>query len=206
MAGVPYTPPKECEDSVEFFKRMEFIDKKVSEILNRTHQLQSSRVNQTRKDMEPLSIGSEVWYRRPENSGEKLDSRWIGPGLVRAREGDKSYVIEIKPGLEMKAHRSFLKLYNEPKISGKGVPLYYYRRTEKIEDSMPDEWEVEKILRHRKINGKWEFLTKWVGYEPGEETWEPVQNFVHRFSAELVRYCNSRKISVYLMKELQKTL
>jgi hypothetical protein len=35
-----------------------------------------------------------------------LDSRWIGPAVVRAREGERSYVIEIKEGVEMKAHRS----------------------------------------------------------------------------------------------------
>ena len=71
---------------------------------------------------------------------------------------------------------------------------------------MPDEWEVEKIISHRKRNGEWEFLTKWVGYEPGKESWEPVKNFIHRFSGELVRYCNINKIPVDLMKELQKCL
>jgi hypothetical protein len=184
---------------------MEFIDKKVSKILNHIHQVQSNRVNQTRKEMESLQIGSQVWYRRPENSGEKIDSRWIGPGLIKAREGDHSYIIEIKPGKEMKAHRSFLKLYNEPKIFGKGIPLYFFRRTEKIEDALPDEFEVERILAHRKKDGEWKFLTKWAGYEPGEETWEPVKNFIHRYSSELIRYCNAQKIQIDLMKELQKS-
>jgi hypothetical protein len=205
LAGIPYTPPKECEDAQQFFKRMEFIDKKVSKILNHIHQVQSNRVNQTRKEMESLQIGSQVWYRRPENSGDKIDSRWIGPGLIKAREGDHSYIIEIKPGKEMKAHRSFLKLYNEPKIFGKGIPLYFFRRTEKIEDALPDEFEVERILAHRKKDGEWKFLTKWAGYEPGEETWEPVKNFIHRYSSELIRYCNAQKIQIDLMKELQKS-
>jgi len=65
-------------------------------------------------------VGAKVWYKRPENSGEKTDSRWIGPGIVKAREGERSYLIEIKPGMEMKAHRSFLKIYNEPLVEGRG--------------------------------------------------------------------------------------
>ena len=65
------------------------------------------------------------------------------------------------------------------KFLAKVFPCTIKGERKKIEDFMPDEWEVEKILRHRKINGKWEFLTKWVGYEPGEETWEPVQNVIH---------------------------
>jgi len=105
-----------------------------------------------------LKVGDQVWYKRPENSGEKLDSRWIGPGVVKAREGKRSYLIKIKPGFEMKAHRSFLKLYNEPQVAGRGVPLFYFKRTEPEEGAMPDEWQVEKILAHRKRGGEWEFF------------------------------------------------
>jgi hypothetical protein len=80
----------------------------------------------------------------------------------------------------------------------------FYKRTEKEEEAMPDEWEVEKILRHRLgKNGKWEFLTKWVGYEEGEETWEPMGNFIHRFSGEFVKYCRGKKLKVDLLGELE---
>ena len=206
MAGIPYTPPRECEDAQKFFHRMNEIDLQVAEILNRTHKTQAERINKNRKELPPFQPGETIWYKRPENSGEKLDSRWIGPGVVKAREGDRSYVIEIKPGVEMKAHRSFLKKYAEPEVFGRGVPLYYFRRTEKEEEAMPDEWEVEKIPAHRKNKGEWEFLTKWVGYADGEETWEPAKNFIHRISGELIRYCNSKRVNLDWPKELQKCL
>ena len=192
LAGLPYTPAKECEDAQQFFRRMGEIDQKVADALNRAHSAQAQRINQGRKEMQPFKIGDVVWYRRPENSGEKLDSRWIGPAIVKAREGEHSYVIEIKSGMEMKAHRSFLKPYNEPQVHGKGVPLFFYKRTEKEEEAMPDEWEVEKILGHRIKNGQWEFLTRWAGFAEGEETWEPTKNFLHRINGDILKYCANK--------------
>ena len=206
MAGIPYAPAKECEDALQFFNRMSEIDQKVAEVLNKIHGAQAQRINQGRKDMAPLKVGDKIWYKRPENSGEKIDSRWIGPGVVKAREGERSYIIEIKPGVEMKAHRSFLKIYNEPQVQGRGVPLYYHKRTENDEDAQPDEWEVEKIIAHRKKGNDWEFLTKWVGYADGEETWEPSKNFIHRISGEFLRYCLAKKLSLNWMQTLKGCL
>ena len=62
-------------------------------------------------------MGSEA----SEGSGEKLDSRWIGPGLVKGREGERSYIIEIKSGIEIKSHRSF----DEIKSHRSGVPSQF---------------------------------------------------------------------------------
>ena len=109
IAGLPYDPPRECEDSREFFNRMAEIDRKVAGILNEMHTSLAKRINKSRREGEILEIGSKVWYRRPENSATKLDSRWLGPALVVTREGAHSYQIEIKPGTHIKAHRSFLK-------------------------------------------------------------------------------------------------
>jgi len=107
LAGIPYESPKECEDAQNFFHRMKEIDHKVAEILNHKHEIQAKRVNKGRKEMEPFSMNAMVWYKRPENSGNKLDSRWIDPGIIKARECEHSYVIGIKPGVEMKVHRCF---------------------------------------------------------------------------------------------------
>jgi hypothetical protein len=57
----------------------------------------------------PFAPGDKCWYRRPENSGNKLDSRWLGPVVIVKREGEYSYTILVKPDLEIKAHRSFFE-------------------------------------------------------------------------------------------------
>jgi len=206
LAGMPYDPPRECEDAHAFFSRMADTDKKVAKVLHRSHEMQARRINKGRKDLPPLQPGEKIWYKRPENSGEKLDSRWIGPGVVKAREGERSYLIEIKPGYQMKAHRSFLKSYCEPHIYGKSVPLYFYKRTEREEEALPDEWEVKKIVGHRKNGNEWEFLTEWVGYDEGERTWEPAKNFIHRISEEFVRYCGAKNLKLDWLGELKKVL
>ena len=147
-----------------------------------------------------------MWYRRPPKTGEKLDSRWIGPGKIVAREGENSYEVEIKDGITMKAPRSFLKPYTEPKFEGHAVPLYYHRRTESEIDAAPDEWETEAVIAHRVCkDGHLEFLTKWVGCEKGSETWEPVGNFFHRYGSDLIKYCKEHEIPLDVVEYLSPT-
>jgi len=206
LAGLPYSLPKDCEDAQAFFQRMSVLDQKVAQTLNQMHERQADRVNKTRSDMSPLPVGSKVWYRRPENSGLKLDSRWIGPAVVKKRHGDRSYLIEIKQGCVMKSHRSFLKLYQEPPVFGKGVPLFYFKRTVPEEDSFHDEYIVEKILAHRKNpkTGEWEFLTHWVGFDESESTWEPFGSFLHRINYDVFKYADSKKLPIDYKRELVK--
>ena len=37
---------------------------------------------------------------------------------------------------------------------------------------------VKQILKHRIHNGKMQFLIRWKGASPHEDTWEDVENFV----------------------------
>ena len=47
------------------------------------------------------------------------------------------------------------------------------------------EYEVEKILGKRTINGKIEYKVKWLNYPLEESTWEPITNLDN--SKEMVR-------------------
>ena len=41
------------------------------------------------------------------------------------------------------------------------------------------EYKVEKILDHRQISRKTQYLVKWKDYDTMENTWEPIQNLNH---------------------------
>ena len=116
LGNLPYKPSKECEDAENYFGRMKEIDEKVARILNDKHDRISKAVNAKRKEFPVFEVGQKVWYLRPEGSGEKLDSRWIGPEIITARVGEHSYEIRIKPGMVVQAHASALKAHVEDKV------------------------------------------------------------------------------------------
>ena len=62
---------------------MKQVDTFVAEKLNKMHEKLAERINKKRLEGDVLKIGAKVWYRRPEGSGDKLDSRWLGPALVK---------------------------------------------------------------------------------------------------------------------------
>ena len=205
LAGIPYTPPTECEDAQRFFQRQRQIDEHVAKRLNDLHAKQFAVANRGKVAQSALSVGDKVWYLRPENSGTKLDSRWLGPALVTAREGEFSYKVELKPGHVVGAHRDCLKLYRMDELTSDPIPLYFHRRTVPDPEAVPDEWIVDEIIGHRQEpNGSYKFLTKWVGFE--DATWEPIQNFIHRYSADWVRYCQKRGIAVDLLAALSPSV
>jgi hypothetical protein len=96
LANLPYPPPRECEDAKQFFKRMKFIDESVSKALNDLHAKRVEKINENRQNPKPFQVGDVVYYRRPEGSGTKLDTRWLGPAKTVAREGSQSYLIQIR--------------------------------------------------------------------------------------------------------------
>lgn len=199
MGGLPYEPARECEDAVDFFKRQRRVDELVAGKLNALHQRDSARLNQERKRMPPLHRCDAVWYLRPPDAGNKMDSRWLGPCLVLEREGESSYVIEVKEGYRTKAHRRQLKPYQSDEQSSHGIEMFYHKRTMPIPDAPPDTWLTEKVVDHKRdADGKLWFLTKWQGDE--ETTWEPVGNFFHQYSADLINYCRAKGVTLDLSK------
>ena len=60
LAGLPFTPTRECEDAESFFKRMEEQDQLVAEHLNEVHKQIETRHNARKSPWEPLQIGEQV--------------------------------------------------------------------------------------------------------------------------------------------------
>ena len=96
-------------------------------------------------------------HKTPE-SGNKLDTRWIRPGVVVAKEGESSYQIEIKPGHTIGAHGGALKFYTPDKHTESFIKMFYHRRTPTDPEGAPDEFILEKILGHEEVGVEYFFV------------------------------------------------
>jgi len=105
----------------------------------------------------------------------KLLPRWIGPFKVLARIGDLAYRLELP---------DVMKIHNVFHVSR----LKKYVHASRVQPPPPpipvdgvDEYEVEKVIDHRKVKSgrsyRDEYLVRWSGYGVEHDEWIPVKNF-----------------------------
>ena len=192
LAGVPLPVTREAQDAIDFLQKQDCIGAQVADILNDRHARNAIRLNAQKPELEEFKIGDLVWFRRPPSlTADKALPRWVGPCPVVGRTGQRSYRVEIKPGVLQSAFRNQLKRFRNDTPEGESFPLHFFRLTPQEEFGHEDEWQVEKILRHKISKNGMVFFTKWEGYPVSEATWEPVNHFFHRYSAPFVEYCLS---------------
>jgi len=115
-------------------------------------------------------INNPVDRNRPTR---KLTPRYLGPYTISAVISTTAYKLDLPTTLKIHPvfHISKLKLYNETED--------FLRATPPPPVTLPDnseEYEVEQILDKRILNGKTQYLIKWVGYPLHDATWEPVNH------------------------------
>ena len=202
LPNLPYEAPRDCEDAQAFLSRMGEIDAKVAQALNETHERRAHSENAKRPEAEIFKTGQRVWYRRPEGSGDKLDSRWLGPALVLCRVAENSYEIQITEDRTIRAHTSFMKPYVTDAFVGQPKPLFFHQRTVPDPDATPDEWNVHRILDFRGEGATLEYLVHWEGYGAEEAVWEPIGHFFQRFNCEAIRFAKEKGIPLDVTKFL----
>lgn len=194
IPGVPLPTPIESEDATDFMERLKTQDKEVARLMNETHDTEFKNFNRRLKPPSSLAPGDKVWVLRPRGlSADKLRSWWVGPCPIKSRQGEHSYLVEVKPGRVIPVHRSQMKEHVENEFSGDQLRLFHFSPEAEDFNTGPDEWEVEKILAHRtNKKGKLEFLVKWKDW-PDKE-WEPMSNFIHRYSKDWRDYVVAKKL------------
>jgi len=135
-----------------------------------------------RASYQPFTKGQKVWLEGRNLSmsyNKKITTKREGPFLITEVLGPVNYRLKLPDKWKHHDtfHASLLTPYKENDIHGPNFPQPPADLVEGHE-----EFEVERILRHRKIRGpkktwKTEFQVQWKGYE--EPTWEPEENLTN---------------------------
>jgi len=135
---------------------------------------QAEYANQSRREL-TFKTGDKVLLntvnlKLPSTMSSKLKQRWIGPFAVTKVISPVAYTLQLPK--TMKAHHptfhvSLLKPYNTPVVPvDTPGPIF--------EDD--NQWRVETLIRKRASKGKTQYLVRWLGFGPEDDTWEYATN------------------------------
>ena len=118
--------------------------------------------------------GEQVWLEgrnlKTHHPSTKLAPRHYGPFPIDAKLSPVTYHLKLPTGIKIHPvfHVDLLMQYRETDEHGPN----YERPPPEIIEGEP-EWEVEKIINSRLHgrNKKLQFLVRWKGFPPSEDSW-----------------------------------
>ena len=136
-----------------------------------------------------FKVGDNVMLRakniRQLRPSAKLADRYLGPFSVMEIVGThkQAYRLELPPSYRIHDvfHVSLLEPWH-PRAGAVAEPGA-------VEIDGDEEFEVESIVAHREGKKGREYLVRWKGYSPAENTWEPARNLKNA-SDKLQAYTN----------------
>jgi hypothetical protein len=124
-------------------------------------------------EYETFDIGDYVLLSYPSRPPTKLAGLYRGPLIIHRKIRKDIYEVrDLVTDRVSEVHISRLhKLRVPPDASEEDIL--------RLAGLDHDEYIVEAIIDHKKVGKRktdWEFLVRWSGYEPSEDTWEPLKN------------------------------
>ena len=103
---------------------------------------------------------------------EKLIERFVGPYKIKGIISSNAVELELPKSIKIHpiVNVSKIQLYKPQVEEQKKIPP----KLVIIEGE--EEFEIEKILNKRTVQGKEKFLVRWKGYIAEEDTWEDRKN------------------------------
>jgi len=162
--------------AVEFTENMQYGTERAVQCLERAQQRQKAYADKGRRDVtydvgEQLLLNTKnVRWKYPGTP--KLMPRWMGPYKVLERVGPVAYLLDLPASEKMHPvfHVSLLQPWRDDGRLQPPPPRFL--------PSGDTVYTVEKILDHRtgKRKNLKEFLVRWEGYDPVNDSWEPEAN------------------------------
>jgi hypothetical protein len=163
----------------EFVKQMNDNINKARDNILKAQQSQKTQADKHRRD-HTFQIGDQVMLSTKNlhfsTSSRKLLPRWVGPFNIVKQIHKDTFELDLRGTFHIHPtfHVALLKPYQE------NDPTIFPNRTQDppalIIIDNEEEYHVKKILKHRKIGKKTQYLVQWEGYHIEDATWEPEQN------------------------------
>ena len=164
--------PRRKEWLLRFKDRAEYLQDAIRQAQARTVE----QYNRKRKEIE-FSVGDMVYINRKNwktrRPSPKLDTRFAGPFPITERVGRRAYRLQLPASFKVHDvfHISMLERKPLSKLDGRHAlpaqpPLH--------DDDL--EYEVERVLAHRRVNGQLQYKVFWKGYPEEQASWEPIEN------------------------------
>ena len=182
--------PRSSEIAEKWFEQISALRKAVHDRLQREHDKIAKRF-QREHQVPDFQVGYLVWVKNLPHAGTKLDPLWTGPCQILDKKGNSGRYSVTLPSGKTDVHVERLKLYL-PRLDGKKTELLYFQPLLEIPED--DAFVVDRIVRHRRVDGRLEWLVKWQGYDSSFNSWEPAESFLGSVPEKWLRYNRSHKL------------
>ena len=165
----------------EYVENLTKLRKDMREILILATERMAKYYNRNVYEKEPtFKVGDKVMVNaknfKTKRKSKKLDPKIRGPFKVKRLIGSYTYELALPYGagkVHPVYHMSWLEPYHRNEIPGTGSPS-----PQPVVDLGNDIWEVGKILASRVHRRRVQYLVRWKGSSPDEDTWEPYNNII----------------------------
>ena len=178
--GFELRKKRKFEEANKFVERMQEIQEKAKAVLGKVQEDMKKYADRYREETEEYRVGDlvllsmkDLKYQMTGRRIEKLMERFVRPYKIKSIVSTNAIELELP---------STVKIH--PVVNVSRVRRYTGQvEGQKKEKSQPviiereEEWEVEKIMNKRQVQGRDKYLVWWKGCTAEEDTWESKENF-----------------------------